>query len=323
MAQLQNFAYTGNRIEERVAASSTITRQIRRDNIPITTLSAEPFNGLAVVRYDGIVRNLFTENRIPLRPENGEAWVDDMLCVRTTIDGATYTFVRGVAQVGEPQVATQFRFLTTLPKVYCYRGYEHTLCLAVSDDLDSYSLRVDAADYIGHLEMLAQGHAVIVINPTDIHDYAERCTFDIFNREEVVVEDSIKKENKPIPDRPFYIRWINDLGGYDYWMFSCKQKHSIALASVSTYEVYEDEGVQHQYDKQASYTIETSSGLVDAQTLKALSRLPFSPDIRWYDEKSGEWVKVTMPATTFDYMSDQPTGEYIATFILPTPNINQ
>ncbi len=127
----------------------------------------------------------------------------------------------------------------------------------------------------------------------------------------------------PIPAHPFYVRWINSLGGYDYFMFACNHKDTRKLAKNETYEKYGSAGVRSSYYKEAQETIEVSSGIVDRQTLEALAELMYSPLIELYDKSAETWTEIQVNDGKSDIMEEQPTGEMIMTFELPTPQMNK
>ena len=113
------------------------------------------------------------------------------------------------------------------------------------------------------------------------------------------------------------MRWINELGGYDYHMFACNQQHEYALASQTTYDMQDGDGQQVVLDKTGNHTIEVSSGLVTRQNAIAIAKLVLSPDIRWYDEKAGQWIRITAPQQSISLKTEQPTSEVVLKFVLP------
>lgn len=131
------------------------------------------------------------------------------------------------------------------------------------------------------------------------------------------VEGKINVHEAEVPAHPFYIRWINHLGGYDYFMFACNHKRKLSLTANEYYEPYGSDGVTRSYHKAAKEAVEVSTGIVDKQTLDALARMPLSPDIRWYKESTREWVPIQIESGDTEIMVEQPTGELLFSFIVP------
>lgn len=127
----------------------------------------------------------------------------------------------------------------------------------------------------------------------------------------------------PIPAHPVYVRWINSLGGYDYFMFACNHKLTMKIAKNEMYERYNSNGVRSSYYKEAQEAIEVSSGVIDRETLEALAELIYSPVIEMYDAKASAWTEIQITDGKQDIMAEQPTGELLITFELPTPQMNK
>lgn len=145
-----------------------------------------------------------------------------------------------------------------------------------------------------------------------------------------VTTDEINIREVTVPVHPFYIRWVNNLGGWDYFMFACQHKTTKSLTENKSYEPYASSqmasllyGVRKTYSKQAKSTIEVSSGVIDRQTLESLAEAVFSPLIQWYDESISYWVEIQVTDSKPEIMAEQPTGEMLISFELPTPQLNK
>lgn len=140
------------------------------------------------------------------------------------------------------------------------------------------------------------------------------------------VRDSIQIKRYAVPEHPFYVRWVNPLGGWDYFMFTCQQKQTKTLTANDTYEPYSQYdryGQRSSYHKAATHAIEVSTGVIDRQTLESVAECLFSPLVQMYDTSSSAWIEIQTKTDKQEIMADQPTGELIMTFELPTPQLNK
>ena len=141
-----------------------------------------------------------------------------------------------------------------------------------------------------------------------------------------VKRDSIQVKEMPVPAHPFYVRWVNTLGGWDYFMFACNQKQMKSLSENDSFEkyiVWGRYGVRSNYNKAATHTIEVSTGVTDRATLESVAELIFSPLIQVYDPDAQTWIEIQVKDGKPELMADQPTGEMLITFELPTPQMNK
>lgn len=142
-----------------------------------------------------------------------------------------------------------------------------------------------------------------------------------------MVVDSIKIKEMTVPAHPFYIRWINNLGGWEYFMFACEQKTTDTLSANDTFEPLNQHesiyGQRSAFYKAATKTIEVSTGVIDRQTLESISKAIFSPLIQKYDEDVQTWVEIQVKDGKPELIASQPTGEMIFVFELPTPQMNR
>lgn len=145
-----------------------------------------------------------------------------------------------------------------------------------------------------------------------------------------VQRDSIQVIDTPAPAHPFYVRWINNLGGWDYFMFACMQKTTGQLTANDQYEKlertvtqYSRYGQRSTFNKTATKEVEVSTGVIDRQTLESVVECAYSPLVQLYDKETGLWYEIQPKTDKWSLMADQPTGEMILTFELPTPQMNK
>lgn len=144
---------------------------------------------------------------------------------------------------------------------------------------------------------------------------------------QAVTRDTIQVREMPVPAHPFYVRWVNTKGGWDYFMFACNQKNTKQLSANDTFEPFGQYstiyGERSAYHKAATSAVEVSTGAIDRQTLESVAELIFSPLIQLYDVELSTWIEIQVKDGKPEMMADQPTGELILSFELPTPQMNK
>ena len=317
MRTIEQFAYTSNQIALDIAATEKQTIQVAG-----VELTAEPINGVATFFLDGILRSLYADGR-SLIDGCSLHYTDAAISSQAEINGGTYFFVRGVAQAGRSRKAIPWVFLMTKTALQWYEGYELgvVFCVENPDSLDW-----DVVSGSTEIEQGNNYHSGIkrAVVFTDLSTPPFSTGFGNligikFNGE---MRHAVALQKKSVPEYPFYVRWINELGGYDYHMFACNQQHAYELASQTTYDMQDGNGQQVVLEKTGNHTIEVSSGLVTRQNAIAIAKLVLSPDIRWYDEQAGQWIRITAQAQSFSLKTEQPTSEVLLKFVLPY-QINQ
>ena len=314
MKTIEQFAYTSNQIALDIAATEKQTIEVAG-----VELTAEPIDGVATFFLDGILRSLYADGRTII---NGCSlhYTDSSISTQVEINGGKYFFVRGVAQAGRRRSAVPWVFLITKTALQWYEGYELGVVFCVENpDADDWD--VVSGDIHGDIEQGFNNHSNIkqAVVFTDISTPPFSTGWGNligikFNGE---MKYAVALQKKRVPAHPFYVRWINELGGYDYHMFECNQQHAYELASQTNFDMQDGDGQQVVIDKTGNHTIEVSSGLVTSQNAIAIAKLVLSPDIRWYDEKSGQWIRITASQQSIIMQTEQPTSEVVLKFVLP------
>lgn len=134
-------------------------------------------------------------------------------------------------------------------------------------------------------------------------------------------ERPIKEYN--IPQHPFYVRWINTLGGHDYFMFACDNKITNKLTANDTYTKYGSNGYKSSYHKDAQRTIEVSTGVIPRGMADCLAELIFSPRIELWDSAEETWSEIQVIDGKTEIKATQTCSEMLFTFELQTPILNK
>lgn len=314
MKEIEQFAYTGNQIALDIAATEKQTIEVAG-----VELTAEPIDGVATFFLDGILRSLYEDGRT-LIDGCSLHYTDTAISAQEEINGATYFFVRGVAQAGRKRNAVPWVFLMTKTALQWYEGYELGVVFCVENP-DANDWDVVSGDIHGDIEQGFNNHSDIkqAVVFTDLSTPPLSTGWGNligikFNGE---MQDAVSLHKMRRPAHPFYVRWINELGGYDYHMFACNQQYTVELSSQTTYDMQDGDGQQIVLEKTGNHTIEVSSGLVTRQNAIAIAKLVMSPDIRLYDEQSSQWIRITAPQQSISLQTEQPTSEVVLKFVLP------
>lgn len=132
-----------------------------------------------------------------------------------------------------------------------------------------------------------------------------------------------------VPPQPFYVRWINRLGGVEYFMFGRRQTQKTAVKSASAYDLYAPDPYRaatnrRTYALTTENTVTVGADGVPDDVHTVLSELPFSPTIEWYAKTDsatgGRWVELTV--SKFDGSVDTGSRTHSIEITFQLPNLN-
>ena len=262
--------------------------------------------------------------------------------------------VNAAPQFGESndmKEAFFFRFLSGFKKFRCYEGYELTAAfLNFPNNYANIILNIDGNDI-----KKVDGSTLTFSNTKNYHNLMRFCAskfvsisnyFDIYLRDDkgdiiytpqgdpITVADApsdLKLDVRQVvrcdvPEHPFYVRWINRFGGYDYWMFSCRQFTKLSLSDSSDAYLYFDDiksavTDRRVYNKTAKKSVRVSTGMCDKNELEQLMWMPLSNKIERYDETTSRWQPLICKPTDMEIGSAQVSGSLEFEFELPTPQL--
>jgi hypothetical protein len=106
----------------------------------------------------------------------------------------------------------------------------------------------------------------------------------------------------------FYVRWINTLGGWDYWLFEGKIYEGFKVENGNNYESYFDnisdtKDFENVTFKNVSPAVQVGSNTLTKNEAEGLKVLPTSPKIYWYNEEISKWIGVRVEPGTFNIRS--------------------
>lgn len=306
------------------------------DTLPTTyiTKSREYFNGLAIFDLKGILKTAFT---------------DEVLFTEYSVfNGHTNTLLfkslalNSVVQIGHSSDKTNLRgtFLTEFDRILFYPGYERNIsCLAfetgstyVRFNGDAHSSTTDK-----HFNVAIAGQYSIELsnNATDPYlrdNQGRQIVTNAFLPIEVIsLPDGFVQNAKEVTDgnysSPFYIKWINQQGGWDYWMFSHRQYITRAVANPQTFKPYvQDQQTAKSYlelvKQDGIEKIKVGASSMSENEFECVSKLIYSPMIQWFNEDTGLWSTIQVDGDGSNENDTRSTLKGIElTFLLPTPQL--
>lgn len=329
-------------------------------------LTAEFLNDMATFNWSVILKSLFEDRTMPILITDLSAKnliTDYNLVAYIT---APYTdknntpvysdgmVVNGVAQFGESNMARTQVFLTSFQRLKKYEGYPLGVSFIIKETtyplLNGQSIKDGGGEAnweqynIGegkHLTLIDTEDATIVSianSPMDIYlrdDDYNIITDAAYNPITVALPanyqlfDQRSIDHYPAPQHPFYVRWINQQGGWDYWMFACRQTLQRSLTNTTVYTPYIEDistarGDKAVISKEAAESVQVSSGPINPNEWDVISRILYSPRIEKYISGEGGdavWQTLLLDKGDASIGTHAPTGEIQLTFNLPTPQL--
>lgn len=315
-------------LEKTISSAESVTSSLKIWGRSLE-LKAESYGGQATIRYNGVLKHSF-EDVVTSNPIFN---YDHNISLDLDIDGEKVWVTRA------RKMRNYCGFLSLLsPKLY--EGYPLDIALSIVQDRSHYSsvhVYVDGVEQsigggYGNFIYVANAHGIseeLKIVATTNKGHVEQYIWKgnqlqyIRNNTELSNQTYIfNSQSQADLCNPFYVRWINEFGGYDYWMYEGKQRFSRKIDKAETFEGYDAMGKQTILSKEASETISASSGIITKLEAEALSYLLLSPHVAYWNMEEDAWIPLIVDkGNQFQFDSDQPTGEVITTFILPTPQI--
>lgn len=131
--------------------------------------------------------------------------------------------------------------------------------------------------------------------------------------------------HRQVPANPFYVRWLNQLAGYDYYMFQNQQKISITTADRKTVTRYEREQPGVRFGEQTitlngERKITVGAEHLDNTEFEALSLIQLSPIVEWYNESAGRWINILVDKAELARNTSSDRHALEITFKLPELN---
>ena len=307
MSKLKQFSYTGNDI-----IVDMETEKAMEVKVTDFVMKVEPGDTIAKFNISNLLRKQYKDERLPL-PGSSRYFIDKSISVEQVILGDRYIFMNGLAGEGSEKHAEPWKFLVAKDSIQWYKGYELGVVFCVDNSSCLGWDVINGTDYNGidykgyneieydknhHLSTKLAAVFADLSTPTSGSSWKPIIGINY----DGYVYDLIALEENPVPNKPFYVRWVNDMGGFDYHMFTVSGKDT--------------RGACNDEDS----IVEVSSGHVSRTDAVTISELVLSPDIRWYDEKSGQWKHVTASQQSISLVNGKENSETGLSFVIPCEN---
>lgn len=317
------------------------------DTLPFSfiTKSREYFNGIVIFDLRNLIKSAFIDAQNAI----GSIVVDDLLSiVYSVFDGYTGTLLfkslalNSVVQIGQSSDKTNLRgkFLTSFDRILFYPGYERNVsCLAFETGGTYVRFNGDAFTNTTqkHFNVAISGQYSIELSNNDTDPYlrdneGRQIITNAFLPIEVAnVPDGFIQNSKDVTDgsysSPFYVKWINQQGGWDYWMFSHRQYITKTVINPQTFNPFVQDqqttkGFTELVTQDAVEKIKVGASSMSENEFKCVSKLIYSPLIQWFNEDTRLWSTILIDG---DGASEDDTRSPLKwielSFILPTPQL--
>lgn len=286
-----------------------------------------------------VLRNYFNEELIELT-ENSllrKFSKDRKLYVPYTVGSSTFKniAINAVAQFRDPDTFfSQYigKLLTKKTLIERYDGYPLDVTILAETEI-RISIKMGDLTQWGSIEPMTVSrvnlNGVESISEYDLlgtkkGDYVQTKMSDYIGVGDA--HDFVAVTDTCIPDCPFYVRYINMLGGVDYVMFGFANTHEISISENKTYKKYIQDysiasGNEFPYKKTSKHVVTVGKENISNADFDDLSYLPFSPYIQWYDEKVKSWktINISKAENVKNSRSELQNIEF--QFLLPELNL--
>lgn len=284
----------------------------------------EFFGGKTVFRISDILKRSFLDSKDIL---DSRAYIDKMLSNTYTYSIPGNGIMTCIAVRAVRQMKGQFdmdrlvgAFLTqkireSYPTIRKYVGYPMSLSFLTSTGAGT------TLTYAGSSSTYTQQHVTVDLNDT---------SKDIFIKTQSNnTTDEINIEILPEPCSPFYVRWLNGIGGWHYYMFKFRQQIEVSISNVKIFEsmpieITEIGSVDGAEVIDAEFEVVTTAGTdnISIDEWGYISSILSSPVIQIYnkDVTAGNvWsrVYVNKGKTLLDTRESMQSIEF--DFIMPKP----
>jgi hypothetical protein len=311
------------------------------------TVEREYFNNEAYFDIQRILRNGIGSGITAIA--GSPCWIDKQFFVEYTVfdnlNALVYsaTAINAVAQVQETSNLTDKRghFMTKFDKLKRYAGYPLQI-VAFSFRTGQTYIRFDG-------DAFAQVSANVFVLPITAAHYSVEIgnqNYDCFLRDNQgrVIEDNFVNgiqwtdvdsdykqfilpiENPIMPENPFYVKWENRQGGFDYWMFSYRQYFTSSVTNIKTIKpVVTDQQTAKGFTEQLSVEgiekVKVGAQGLTTNEYNCISKLIYSPQIEWFNEVTQSWQTLIIDKGENENDTHNILNELEFTFILPTPQL--
>ena len=222
----------------------------------------------------------------------------------------TYNFfaLNAVKQIGESTDMTSIKgkFLTLMPFVRYYEGF---------------TTQIVFYQFTGQNQVQYSGYpptnlplGITALVPTSP---ASKITIISAGKSE-----SIENVVSCVPESPFYVRWINQLGGLDYWMFGKRQGKALSVSNLKEYNPFFEDSAsvntnRKLLSRESSRIVEVGAEMIKDNEFDELIKILLSPDIEYYN--GSKWVPISITNQEVTKTTSNAHHSIALEFELPNP----
>ena len=291
-----------------------------------TILTREYFADKATFDLKKVLRSLMINRITPI--DTTPCWIDESLFIEYTVINADRdeiyqaTAIISVAQIQEISNYSdkRGRFLTAFDRIKKYNGYPVELVVLAFREGNTY-IRFDGENF-------TQVDANVFVLPLPIFESSFSVEIGNYDYDSVPIQEDYKQfimpiEEFPMPENPFYIRWINRQGGYDYWMFSYRQYLTRSISNQQTFNPYVEnqetaDSFEELYDLSANESVRVGTEGLNANDYDCVSKLIYSPKIEHYNPETMKWTRIFVEKGDNELDTRSILNQLEFTFKLPT-----
>lgn len=303
-------------------------------------MTKEVFGGLVIFDISPIICNHFAGGATPL---GRDYWEDPYLAVNYTvvIEGQEFNYiaVNSVVQIGENSslVAKQGSFLTKFDRLKYYPGYKRIISILAFNGVNYFNFAEEAKKAVNTLTRvyntyLQESSYIAISNDSTTDEYLttndDRVITDNLGNPIIIIRagsgaTEVRKyiDVMCIPDSPLYVRWINSLGGIDYWMFSYRQLEADSISEREEYTPYTI-GVDVNYlsktlSLQGDKSIIAGASGINTNEYEAIKDVIYSPKVEYYNADLEKWIEVMVDDVELSRDTRSSTHSIELNFKLP------
>lgn len=236
-------------------------------------------------------------------------------------------------------------WLTMFPKPVYFLGFPFTISALMSKNLGALSgyrleraMQDSSTSSIGNqyivLEPVTQGHINVFdmnyddLDPTLLGGIQLRLRKLSGGKWILKWLDIIAIKASKQHCNSMYLKWLNPLGGWDYYLFQNRLVESDKVESMGTFETYFDSiaavsDYQNYVGKRTTPQVTVGVDSAPNNDMIGLKYLKKSPKVYWYNTAISKWIGVRVEVGTFQFReSDIKYNRVELTISLPT-ELNQ
>lgn len=139
---------------------------------------------------------------------------------------------------------------------------------------------------------------------TNQYDILEFIGIGQFVTGEICSEEKEIEVDNECKANPIYLRWLNPLGGFDYWLFDKQQSVTLNVSDEITFNTVIDDmiGVRNRMQvlsKRASEEIEVGAEMLTIDQINGIKYLLSSPKVEMYNGTCTCWIEVRIDTENF------------------------